>query len=182
MKMNGRPGFTLIELMVVLTILGVLMAIGIPVVSSIMPDYRLRKASADLRSNLQLAKITSVRRNEVVVAVFTPGVFAAKGGVGSYKVFIDSNRDWTENDSLGNPEEVVIPTVTMPPAVSLTQTLFTDNGNGLASATQMVGFTSHGLVARSAAGAFVFGNVRMQNTTGKTAVVDVSPAGKIAVN
>ena len=66
-KRGGRkrstppPGFTLLELMTILFILGVLMAIAIPSFSAWLPEYRLKCAVRELYSNMQFARMTSIR-------------------------------------------------------------------------------------------------------------------------
>lgn len=58
----GRDqGFTLIEVMVTIVIFAILLAVAIPGFSKWLPNYRLRGATRDLCSNLQLAKMTAVK-------------------------------------------------------------------------------------------------------------------------
>jgi len=56
-------GFTMIEMLVAFIIIGVLVAVGIPAFSGWLPDYRLKSATTDLFSNLQLAKMEAIRAN-----------------------------------------------------------------------------------------------------------------------
>ena len=179
MRIAAGKGFTLVELMVVLAIFGILAAIFVPTASSILPGYRLKAAAGDIKSNLLLSKITAIRRNTRCVMVFNPGTYSPQGRVGSYYVFLDTNSDWTEDDADGNPEEVIIPTTTMPAGVSLDNAVFVDNGNGQANSTRMFGFNSHGLAARATNGSFVYGQARLTNSAGRTVTIAVSPTGYI---
>jgi prepilin-type N-terminal cleavage/methylation domain-containing protein len=54
-------GFTLMELMIAIVILGILLGLAIPGFSTWLPRYRLRGAAREIYSNLQLAKMTAVK-------------------------------------------------------------------------------------------------------------------------
>jgi len=62
--MQKRSGFTLIELTVVIALLAILTAVGVPNFLSWLPKYRLKSAARDLYSNLHLAKMTAIRANK----------------------------------------------------------------------------------------------------------------------
>jgi prepilin-type N-terminal cleavage/methylation domain-containing protein len=61
--MTGRAGFTLIEMVVTLSIFSVLVAIAIPTFTSWLPGYKLKSAARDVFSNMQLAKLEAIKRN-----------------------------------------------------------------------------------------------------------------------
>ena len=61
--MQKRSGFTLIQLIIVILLLAVLTAVGVPNFLSWLPKYRLKSAARDLYSNLQLAKMSAIRAN-----------------------------------------------------------------------------------------------------------------------
>jgi len=67
-------GFSLIELLILIAILGVLATIAFPGFSVWLPDYRLRSAARDLQSNMQLAKIGAIKANSNWAIVFDPGM------------------------------------------------------------------------------------------------------------
>jgi prepilin-type N-terminal cleavage/methylation domain-containing protein len=60
---KNAAGFTLMEIMVVICMIGILAAIAIPGFSTWLPDYRLKRAARDLYSNFQRAKMGAIRNN-----------------------------------------------------------------------------------------------------------------------
>ncbi|WP_300845228.1 GspH/FimT family pseudopilin [Tepidimonas sp.] len=59
-------GFTLIELMVTVAILAILLAVGGPALQGFIESSRMRSATHDLYSDLQLARLEAIRRNQRV--------------------------------------------------------------------------------------------------------------------
>ena len=62
--MRKKAGFTLAELIIVISVLGLLAAVGVPSYLRYLPKYRLRSAARDLYSNLQLAKMAAIKTNQ----------------------------------------------------------------------------------------------------------------------
>lgn len=62
--MRKKSGFTLTELVIVIAVLGILTAVGVPNFLSWLPKYRLKSAARDLYSNMQLAKMAAIKSNQ----------------------------------------------------------------------------------------------------------------------
>jgi prepilin-type N-terminal cleavage/methylation domain-containing protein len=69
-NIKKNSGFTLIELMVVIVVIGICVAIGVPNFVGWLPKYRLKSAARDLYSNLQLAKLSAIKNNADWAIVF----------------------------------------------------------------------------------------------------------------
>lgn len=61
----GR-GFSLVELMVVVAVIGVLMAVGLPTFQTWLRSVQVRNAAESLLNGLQFARMEALRRNERV--------------------------------------------------------------------------------------------------------------------
>jgi type IV fimbrial biogenesis protein FimT len=68
----GRQGgMTLLELMVAITILGVLLALGLPAFSTFLANGKVRSATEGLSAGLSLARSEAIRRNQNVEFMLT---------------------------------------------------------------------------------------------------------------
>lgn len=59
-------GFTVIELMITLTLLGILLALALPGFNGFIRDSQIRTAASAIENGLQLARAEAVRRNDEV--------------------------------------------------------------------------------------------------------------------
>jgi len=64
--LNAQRGFSLIELLVGIVILGVLMAMAVPRFSDWLRNARIRTSAEAIQNGLQLARAEAVRRNATV--------------------------------------------------------------------------------------------------------------------
>lgn len=69
-------GFTLIETVAVLAILSMIMAAAAPGVMAFLSRWHLKSAAIDLFSNLQLARITAIRRGVRCRITYCPGGYS----------------------------------------------------------------------------------------------------------
>ncbi len=119
--MKKNYGFTLMEVMVVIGIIGIMSAIAIPNYIAWLPKHRMGGAARDIYSVMQYARIRAVKENTHVVVDFTTGL----GAAGSYNVFIDDGSGGgTANDNMQNGTEPTIRSGQMPGDVTMFQAQF----------------------------------------------------------
>lgn len=111
--MRSSKGFTIIEMMIVIAIIGILAAIAIPNFISWLPNYRLGSAARDVLSTMQLARLRAVRENANVVISFDTGN-------DSYRAFVDNGEGGgTRNNEIRDGTEKIIKNGQMPAGVDL---------------------------------------------------------------
>ena len=88
--MKQAKGFTIIELVVIIVIMGILATIAIPGFSRWLPNYRLRVATRDVFSNFQHAKLTAIKRHRTCVISFNQPV---SGTTYDYVVYVDTGNN-----------------------------------------------------------------------------------------
>ena len=89
MRAMGQPGFTLVELMVVITIVGVLAMVGLPEMNNMIKNSRIKSTSLDIYSSLALARSEAVKRNTGNISM----IAATGGWQNGWKVCVDSNAN-----------------------------------------------------------------------------------------
>ncbi len=62
-----QRGFTLIELMVTLTILVIMLGLGMPAMQSFTANQKVRSASFELMTSIVLARSEAIKRNALIV-------------------------------------------------------------------------------------------------------------------
>jgi Tfp pilus assembly protein FimT len=183
----------MVELVVVVGILALLAVVSAPVLYSYLPSYNLKKATRDIVSKMQLARIHAIQTGVPTVVVFSPTAFVPAGKAGSLMVFEDDNKDGSATATDGNwvydsgsGEIEVLESMEMPSYVTLISATFTDNGSGTGSATKCFGFSPGGVAARTGV-TYVTGNgasggVVLQNKKGEKRQIEFFASGKTKIN
>ena len=68
--LRNPRGFTLTELLIVITVIGLLSAIAVPSFNSLVRGNSSNRATFELLSDLQLARMTAIRTNQPVIVTF----------------------------------------------------------------------------------------------------------------
>ncbi|MEQ8660587.1 MAG: GspH/FimT family pseudopilin [Gammaproteobacteria bacterium] len=108
--MNTQRGFTILELMTVVAVLGILLAIGVPSFRTLLADNRIVSQLNQFSSTLALARSEAVKANRrVVVCPSTDGASCASGvdwDVGWISFIDRGGVDFqVDDDGGGNPAD-----------------------------------------------------------------------------
>jgi type IV fimbrial biogenesis protein FimT len=125
---HKNSGFTFLEMMTVIGIMGIIATIAIPHILGWLPRYRLGSAARDILSAMQYARLVAVKENVDVHVNFSPDD-------NNFLIFADYNSDNHQNS-----DEPTIRKGKMPGGVTLEDASFSFgydwfqfNSRGLAS-------------------------------------------------
>ncbi len=174
-----HQGFSVIEIAVVVGMVVLLAALSAPVMSGYSPSYNSKKAAREIVSQMQLARIHSIKNRVTTVVVFYPeGSFPADQA-NSFLIYEDNNNDWIQDAD----ENVIVQRTYMPRNVNLISATFTSNGSGEATETFSCGFDSQGLAARKKNTiVYVTGDVQLKNSKNQTRTISLNPFGKTKIS
>lgn len=130
-----RPGFTLLELMIVLAILSILFASALPDLSNMLAGRQLRAASADLLASINATRAQAIAMRRVVTLVPVNGNWQQ-----GWLVMIDTNANRSADQG-----EAVLSRHQPPPSRLLVRARFTD-----ATAPFYVAYNAAGRSCRAA--------------------------------
>ncbi|QCB45040.1 GspH/FimT family pseudopilin [Hydrogenophaga sp. PAMC20947] len=114
-----QSGFTLIELMVAIGIMGVLTALAAPSFQSFFERYRVDAAVDEFNASLQLARVEAIRSNQQVVIRRQVGCATNNWGCG-WQVFRDVNSNLTLEPGPNPTDDLLLQTTDVQPSVSIT--------------------------------------------------------------
>ncbi len=86
---HNRSGFSLVELMVVIALLGIIAAVGTPALLSMKAKSSVRADARDVFSTFKYVQSEAVKRSENIRILFD------SPAPGDYTVFIDANNNAT---------------------------------------------------------------------------------------
>jgi len=165
-------GFTAIELVVTLAVMVALTAIAVPMIRS-FSSYNAKQASRNIVSQMQLARVHSVKNRVITVAAFYPYNHIPTDQANSYLIFEDSNSNWVHDSG----ENIIVSRTFMPAKVDLSA-VFSSSGSGGPTDTTSYGFDSQGIAARNGA-SYVIGDVTLlQSDSGQSRTIAFNASGK----
>ena len=175
--MKKNHGFTLIEVIIVVAVIGIMTAIVIPSISSWLPNYRLKNAARALYGAAMKAKGEAVKRNVNCALSFNQGV---SGVVNVYVIYIDADSD-CEFDA---GETVITQVQDWPKQVSFDTSQgggdglsFSNNGAGLPTIAFMPN-----AIPTACGSVPINGTAYLTNTNGRTTEVVINRAGSMRID
>lgn len=93
---RAQPGFTLLELMVTLVVLGILLAVGVPSFANIIRNNRITARTNELVATFTYARSEAMKRGDVVTTCSSAdedSCAASNDWATGWIIFVDLNRD-----------------------------------------------------------------------------------------
>ena len=170
---RNRSGFSLIELVFTVVIIGITASIAVPNILARVPNMRLKSAARDLYSNIMKAKVEAVKRNQNVVIAITavncaglPNNVPVPGG--GYTIFVDDGGSGggIAGNNIQDGNEFTLASVVMPAHVALCTETFGGN----------TGFVSSGLLINNN-----IGSITLNNDKGRSHKLNITIAGGVSL-
>jgi len=94
MKEKHEKGFTLVELMITVAIVGIIASLAVPSFSEMIERNRLKEAAEGLKSDLMFARTEAIKRSSNI------NMTVKKGSSWCYGIDIDNNTDNTDANAV----------------------------------------------------------------------------------
>ena len=98
---GNEKGFSLIELVIIMSIIGILAVIGIPSYSNFASKGNVKRAVNDLLQNARLASTLAIKENQNYVVAFEVA------GANTYSIGFDTDGDGVPEGYDGGPVRIV---------------------------------------------------------------------------
>ena len=106
LKRARADGFTLVELLIGITIIGVLLALGAPSMATYLQNSKIGGAAANVAAGLQMARAEAIRRNGAVEFMLTNAALGASS-VANTATADANGRNWIVRAASGTAFELV---------------------------------------------------------------------------
>lgn len=169
--MAGARGFTVIEMIIVIAVIGVMAIVAVPYFLGMSPRARLKSAARDIASNMQLTKMKAIRDSSAWVVQFDTGT-------SKYRVLSDDGGD----DSWGTGDDTVYKAVSLSdyPGVSFGQDCGTVPDEPNPGSTDGVSFAGDRVIFNPD-GTTGSGTVYLKNGSDTFAVGSLAATGRIKI-
>jgi len=167
--LRSQTGFSLAELVIVISVIAILIAVAVPAFLSWLPNMRLKSDARNVVSSIQKAKVEAIKRNQCVGISFSTVVYPATGG--NYVVFLDDGSGGgTRCDGFQNGSEASLASTSVDKDVSLISASFTGS-------VSSISFNSQAFVCGCK-----FGNIQLRNNQSRWYKVTLTGAGGIRLD